>query len=94
MEVIHLYYVSKWKMEMKDGYICTDNHGFIEHNVKFNFYENALIYVNANIEELLSKNYREIKPFDSSDIKCMKLMRHFSNGNEHICVMIIERDWA
>ena len=90
---MYYYYVSVWKIELKDGYICTDNHGFVEHDVEFHFYENAIKYVIEIERELEEKgftlNVRQTYPLSK---EATIYDSWFTDGKERYNITIVKRD--
>lgn len=88
-----MYYVSIWKIELKDGYICTDNHSFVESDVEFYFYENALLYVKDIEREFEEKGF-------ALDVRQTYLLSKegrlysswFMDGKERYNITIIKRN--
>lgn len=88
-----MYYVSVWKIELKDGYICTDNHSFVEQDVEFNFYENAILYVVEIERELKEKGFTlDVKQTYPLAKEGRLYSSWFMNRKERYNITIIKRD--
>lgn len=88
-----MYYVSVWKIELKDGYICTDDHSFVEHDVEFHFYENAIKYVIEIEREFEEKGFTlDVKRTYSLFKEGRLYSSWFMDGKERYNIIIIKRD--
>ena len=88
-----MYYVSVWKIELKDGYIYTDDHSFVEHDVEFHFYENAIKYVIEIERELEEKGFTlDVKQTYPLSKEGRLYSSWFMDGKERYNITIIKRD--
>lgn len=89
-----MYYVSIWKIELKDGYICTDDHTFVERDVMFNIYENALLYVNYIENDLINRGFRlATDKYQSYPLfkEGRQYSSWFSDGKERYNITIVKK---
>ena len=62
-----MYKFSDWEIKMIDGYICSDNHGFVE-EVTFEKEEDALRYASNVLHKYILEGATDIEQLRTSTI--------------------------